>query len=237
MLPAERSRKSARPSRSLKVAKLLAGYRGKPAGDIDAFVETVLTVQRLSHSPTSRKLLAELDVNPVMVRPSGKGAVAVDALIRLAEKKPMTDDPVPHRPQRRRAGGYARAQRPTRSTAVTSRACSAKPLPASATIPNCASPSSPPARQPAFLFRRLGRKAVAAEEPASRRMPTTGIGGFGEHAGAAEPEQAGHRGRQRNVCGRRVRDRLVRRPDHRRRSMRASRCRRSRPAHWPTPPR
>jgi acyl-CoA synthetase (NDP forming) len=70
---------------SLKVAKLLAGYRGKPAGDVAALVETVLAVQR--YALANIDTLLELDVNPVMVRPTGKGAVAVDALIRLAREQ------------------------------------------------------------------------------------------------------------------------------------------------------
>ena len=66
----------------MKVAKLLHGHRGKPAGDIDALVGTVLAIQRYALANLDR--LLELDVNPIIVRPVGKGAVAVDALIRLA---------------------------------------------------------------------------------------------------------------------------------------------------------
>ena len=65
----------------LSAAKLLAGYRGKPAGDLDALVQTVLGVAR--YATAHLHTLVELDVNPVIVRPVGKGAVAVDALIRL----------------------------------------------------------------------------------------------------------------------------------------------------------
>ncbi len=67
---------------ALKIATLLNGHRGKPAGDIDALVATVLAVQ--SYAIANLDRLLELDVNPVMVRPIGHGAVAVDALIRLA---------------------------------------------------------------------------------------------------------------------------------------------------------
>jgi len=65
----------------LKVAALLAGHRGKPEGDIGALVATVLAIQDYAIADLHR--LLELDVNPVMVRP--RGAVAVDALIRLKE--------------------------------------------------------------------------------------------------------------------------------------------------------
>jgi acyl-CoA synthetase (NDP forming) len=66
----------------LKVAALLTGHRGKPAGDMDALVRTVLGVQ--SYAVANIHRLLELDVNPVMVRPHG--AVAVDALIRLVKE-------------------------------------------------------------------------------------------------------------------------------------------------------
>jgi hypothetical protein len=68
----------------LKVAKLLAGYRGKPAGDIPALVATVLAAARYAEANVSS--LVELDINPVIVRPAGLGAVAVDALIRLTDR-------------------------------------------------------------------------------------------------------------------------------------------------------
>jgi acyl-CoA synthetase (NDP forming) len=65
----------------LRVAKLLAGFRGRPPGDVDALVEAALGCTRYAAANLER--LAELDLNPVIVRPRGRGAVAVDALIRL----------------------------------------------------------------------------------------------------------------------------------------------------------
>jgi acyl-CoA synthetase (NDP forming) len=67
----------------LKISRLLAGYRGKPAGDIPALVRTVLACARYAEANLST--LVELDINPVVVRPAGLGAVAVDALVRLIE--------------------------------------------------------------------------------------------------------------------------------------------------------
>jgi acetate---CoA ligase (ADP-forming) len=64
----------------LKISKLLTGYRGKPAGDIPALVGTVLACARYAEANLST--LVELDINPVIVRPAGLGAVAVDALVR-----------------------------------------------------------------------------------------------------------------------------------------------------------
>jgi acyl-CoA synthetase (NDP forming) len=66
----------------LKVAKLLGGYRGRPPGDVAALVQAALACTRYASANLER--LAELDLNPVIVRPQGLGAVAVDALIRLA---------------------------------------------------------------------------------------------------------------------------------------------------------
>jgi acyl-CoA synthetase (NDP forming) len=66
---------------SLRMAPLLAGYRGRPIGDATAIVDAVLAVQSFAAKHADR--LLELDVNPLMVRPEGRGAVAVDALIRV----------------------------------------------------------------------------------------------------------------------------------------------------------
>jgi acetate---CoA ligase (ADP-forming) len=66
----------------LRAAPLLAGFRGRPAADLPALVETALACSRYALENLDR--LAELDLNPVIVRPRGQGAVAVDALIRLA---------------------------------------------------------------------------------------------------------------------------------------------------------
>ncbi|MFP6742931.1 MAG: acetate--CoA ligase family protein [Alphaproteobacteria bacterium] len=67
----------------LKAATLLAGYRGKPAGDIDAAIDAVLAVADFAEA--NRDRLAELDVNPLIVRPQGHGTIAVDALISIAD--------------------------------------------------------------------------------------------------------------------------------------------------------
>jgi acyl-CoA synthetase (NDP forming) len=67
----------------LRISKLLGGYRGRPVADLAALVETALACTRYAAANLER--LAELDLNPVIVRPQGSGAVAVDALIRLME--------------------------------------------------------------------------------------------------------------------------------------------------------
>ncbi|MET4805510.1 acetate--CoA ligase family protein [Limibacillus sp. MBR-115] len=81
-LPASRAEIEEGLSR-LKVAQLLAGYRGKPPGDRAALIAAVEAIQRFALSEAGR--LIELDVNPVIVRPQGKGVVAVDAFMRIVK--------------------------------------------------------------------------------------------------------------------------------------------------------
>jgi acyl-CoA synthetase (NDP forming) len=70
--------------RRLSVAKLLAGFRGKPPGDMAALIRAILGVAR--YAQAHLETLVEIDVNPIIVRPAGLGAVAVDALIRLQQE-------------------------------------------------------------------------------------------------------------------------------------------------------
>jgi acetate---CoA ligase (ADP-forming) len=65
----------------LAVAKLLDGYRGKAPGDIEALIDAIVGVAR--YASANMATLVEIDVNPVIVRPAGKGVVAVDTMIRL----------------------------------------------------------------------------------------------------------------------------------------------------------
>jgi acetate---CoA ligase (ADP-forming) len=65
----------------VKGAKLLRGFRGKPAADVDALADTLVRVSHMAVHLEGR--LAELDVNPLMVLPAGHGVKAVDALVVL----------------------------------------------------------------------------------------------------------------------------------------------------------
>jgi acetyl-CoA synthetase len=67
----------------LKTWPLLNGYRGKPAGDVDALVDAVLAIAAYAQAQADR--LLELDVNPILVLPIGRGVLAVDALIHLSK--------------------------------------------------------------------------------------------------------------------------------------------------------
>ncbi|WP_432472736.1 acetate--CoA ligase family protein [Amphritea sp. HPY] len=68
---------------SLKGIKLLQGYRGRPEGDIEAVADAVLAVADFAQEHWQN--ITELDINPLMVRPKGKGAVAADALVRMID--------------------------------------------------------------------------------------------------------------------------------------------------------
>jgi hypothetical protein len=80
LLPTDRSAIE-RAVGGLKIARLLRGYRGRPAGDIGAVVEAVAAIAAFAEA--HRGNLLELDVNPLMVL--RQGAVAVDALVVLAD--------------------------------------------------------------------------------------------------------------------------------------------------------
>jgi acyl-CoA synthetase (NDP forming) len=63
----------------VKGAKLLRGFRGRPPADVDALADALV---RVSHLAVHLKgQLAELDINPLMVLPTGQGVKAADALV------------------------------------------------------------------------------------------------------------------------------------------------------------
>ena len=70
---------------SLRSWPLLGGFRGRPAGDVEALIDAVLSVAAYAQANAAQ--LVELDVNPVLVLPQGRGVVAVDAMIRLMQKE------------------------------------------------------------------------------------------------------------------------------------------------------
>lgn len=65
----------------LRIAKLLVGHRNQPRADVDAVIDCAMNLQRFTRA--RRGELLELDVNPLIVRAEGQGALAVDVLIRL----------------------------------------------------------------------------------------------------------------------------------------------------------
>jgi acetyl-CoA synthetase len=69
---------------ALKIAPLLQGFRGRPVADLNGAVAAIVAIARFAEAQAER--LEELDVNPLLVRPEGRGAVAADALIRMREE-------------------------------------------------------------------------------------------------------------------------------------------------------
>jgi hypothetical protein len=60
----------------VKGARLLQGFRGQPAADLEALEDALVRVSYLAMHIEG--YLAELDINPLMVLPSGQGVKAVD---------------------------------------------------------------------------------------------------------------------------------------------------------------
>jgi acyl-CoA synthetase (NDP forming) len=62
----------------LKSAAILAGYRGAPALDVPALAQLIVTLGRVLRAEPS---IREVDLNPVILHPKGRGVVALDALM------------------------------------------------------------------------------------------------------------------------------------------------------------
>lgn len=63
---------------SIKIGRLLAGYRGNVAADVHALVELVVKVSEIAASEPD---LLAVDLNPVRVLPDGRGVAVLDALV------------------------------------------------------------------------------------------------------------------------------------------------------------
>ncbi len=83
LLPASRAEIEAVLTR-LPFYRVLAGYRGREACDMPALVDAIVAIAAFALAHADR--LEELDVNPLLALP--RGAVAVDALIRMREVLP-----------------------------------------------------------------------------------------------------------------------------------------------------
>ena len=95
------------------VSRLLAGYRGAPAADLDAVVEALIRVAQLS---AEQPCLRELDLNPLLA--DKDGVIALDARIRVqkARTAPLAIRPYPNELERQVIvrGGTAVFLRPVR---------------------------------------------------------------------------------------------------------------------------
>jgi acyl-CoA synthetase (NDP forming) len=69
--------------RSLKGFPLLDGYRGVPKADVVAAAKAIASLGEAVLAGGDR--LHEVEINPLLVMPQGKGAIAVDALVLLNE--------------------------------------------------------------------------------------------------------------------------------------------------------
>jgi acyl-CoA synthetase (NDP forming) len=67
--------------RGIRGARLLEGYRGKPAADIAAIEDLLLRLSRLAETVEE---IRELDLNPVFAQRPGDGCIVADARIRVA---------------------------------------------------------------------------------------------------------------------------------------------------------
>jgi acyl-CoA synthetase (NDP forming) len=65
----------------LRGAALFGRVRGQPARDVDALADALVRVSQLAWHLRDR--LAQLDINPLLVLPAGRGVVAADALVVL----------------------------------------------------------------------------------------------------------------------------------------------------------
>lgn len=65
----------------LRLATVLAGFRGKPAADTDALVDAAVSFG--AAFVATQPAASEIEVNPLIVLPIGQGVVAVDALVKV----------------------------------------------------------------------------------------------------------------------------------------------------------
>ena len=67
--------------RNLRMQPMLTGYRGAPPADVDALKDLLYRINAMVEDLPE---VAELDLNPVFVRPERQGVVAVDVRMKLA---------------------------------------------------------------------------------------------------------------------------------------------------------
>lgn len=70
----------------LKGAAVLDGVRGGPAVDVDALVDIVVRLSWLIHDCAG--LITDVEINPLLVKARGEGAIAVDGVIVLGASGP-----------------------------------------------------------------------------------------------------------------------------------------------------
>ena len=66
----------------LRLWPVLAGYRGRSGGNLDAVVDVIVRLAKFTVQ--NADCVAEIDINPLMVFDSPHGAIAADAFVRLS---------------------------------------------------------------------------------------------------------------------------------------------------------
>jgi acetyltransferase len=89
-LPPLNERLARRMLESLKLWKLLNGYRGRNPLDVEALIEVLI---RLSHMVARHPEIRELDINPLLVQP--RGVLALDARL-VVRPLPAGESPRPY---------------------------------------------------------------------------------------------------------------------------------------------
>jgi acyl-CoA synthetase (NDP forming) len=68
---------------SIKARAVLDGWRGAPAADIDALADALVALSRFAAAAGDK--LESIDINPFVVLPKGKGAMALDAVLAVRD--------------------------------------------------------------------------------------------------------------------------------------------------------
>ena len=67
----------------LHIAPVLRGVRGEPPLDLEALAAIAVRLGEIMQA--GQGCIASIDLNPVMVKAKGEGAVVADALVELAD--------------------------------------------------------------------------------------------------------------------------------------------------------
>ena len=72
--------------KEIKGYQILQGVRGKKPSDVAAIVDVLLRISRLAQD--CKDIIAEIDINPLIVFDEGRGVKAADALVVLKTPEP-----------------------------------------------------------------------------------------------------------------------------------------------------
>jgi hypothetical protein len=75
----------------VKGAQILTGARGRPASDVDALTQCLVNLSNFAAANAGR--FRALDLNPIIVKPTGEGVIAVDIAIDPVAVTPAGQKP------------------------------------------------------------------------------------------------------------------------------------------------